>query len=180
MTGGTADGTEWDSEVEQGGRRVLILCRSGFADVVFAGQSAIFQKSFLVAFISSGELVGAFVFWDGQVEVAPVDADIVAVAAEDRLRLSADAGEVETLKGGPGGDDGLGAVIGGEGACGVEVEGDLVRLAIAGPGLPAEIRDRAAEGGEVLRQSGFEEGEGKLDASAGEGDDGAGGGETAG
>ena len=111
----------------------------------------------------------------GQVEIAPVDAQVVAALGEHRLLARADAQERQAIELEARSGRRLVRGVDHQVGRGVEVDLHLVILAIGGGGGPLQIGERAREHVEIVGQRRREEGEPDVGAGAGEFVDGAGG-----
>lgn len=102
----------------------------------------------------------------GEVEVSPVDADVVALLAEDLLLDGSRAQILHTLFAAGFGDDGLARIVDGQLGCGFEVELYVVTGLIDGTDLPREVVHRTREQLQIIHQQRGGEDHLDLDASA--------------
>ena len=99
----------------------------------------------------------------GGVDVAPVDAQVVALLLEDRLVLRADAQDGETALVLPRPDDFLGRLVDRQVGAVAEIDGDGVVAAVHGAHVPGQIRQRPGQHVEVVGQGRRGEREGDFD-----------------
>jgi hypothetical protein len=101
------------------------------------------DEPFTVVGASGSKGGGALRLGNREVEVAPVDAEVVSRFFEQGLMLRADAEQVQARKMIARPDNGLLARVGGNGGVHVEVEGDVVLCVVARADAEGEVRDRA-------------------------------------
>ena len=104
------------------------------------------------------------VFGYDQMEVAPVDAEIVAGTVEDVLVARADGEDVLGRGLVAGVDDLFGGIVDGDDGIDVEQHGNVMRCAVGRLRRPGEVGHRARENIEIAEDGRREEGEMQVDA----------------
>ena len=167
LSGGDVGGED-DGEVGGSGG-----WRAGHVHVVGFGEFAGFGEGFGCA--PCGDGGGLLAFGDGQMEVAPVDAEVVSGAIERALFLRADVEDGEAVGLGAAPGDGLVGGVDGDAGIDIEADGDLVSDAVGRRDSPSQVGDRAREEGQILREGRGEKGEVEVESGGLEGVNGAGG-----
>ncbi len=123
---------------------------------------------------------GVLVARGDEVQVAPVDAEVVAGAVEDALVAGADGEDVGGFRLVAGEEDLLAVEAGGDVRVCAEVDADVVGAAVERVGGPGDVGDGAAEEVEVVEEGRGEEGQVELDGAVAEAIAGVGRGEGGG
>ena len=92
-----------------------------------------------------------FAAFGGQVEIAPVDAKIVAVLGQHGLFERSHAEHIEPPEAEPGPRDGLVGGIDNDVGGGVDINGGLVRPSVGGSRFPNDVSHRSRERIQILR-----------------------------